>query len=146
MKFTKAQYDHMSRTFDNLIKEAVSSVCIAPPEFPTYEEYAGMINSGVAKLDIERLFPRGGKCPYHFKEMLEYFDFPGKDELEAKQLRAGEDAAAVNVKLRYYLNNLLNKYVVGMIEDVDILKELKRIEFLPKKALRKFIDSIKIPK
>jgi hypothetical protein len=146
MKFTKAQYDHMSAVFKLVTKTAVSKVCAEPPKPPTYEEYAGMINSGKAKLNLEKLFPKGGSCPYYFKEMLQYFDFPGQDELESKQLAAAKDAAAVNKKLHYHLSGLLNKYVVGMIEDVDIFKELERIEFLPKKTLRKFIDSIKMPK
>jgi hypothetical protein len=145
MKFTKAQYDHMSATFRWIIKAAVSTVCLPEPKAPTYEEYAGMINNGEAKINLERVF-QGGSCPYYFKEMLQYFDFPGQDELEAKKQIAAQYAATVNEKLWHYLSGLLDKFVVGMIEDGDILGELERIEHMPEPELRKFIDSLKMPK
>jgi hypothetical protein len=144
MKFTKTQYEHIKTLFSNLLENVEDAVGMKPPKEPTYEECAGMINDGTAKLNLERLFgSSGGSCPYRFRDALMYFDFPGADEREAKNIAAQEHNTAIRAKLSHYLQGMLDRYVVGAMSPDDLLAKVAELGEMPDEELAKFVNNLK---
>jgi hypothetical protein len=146
MKFTKAQYEHFKAVFKGIINDVVETAGLPVPPDPTYEEYAGMIANGSATLNLERLFSNGRSCPYHFREAMGFFDFPGGDELEGQQQAAHENNIVIQAKMKHYLNDLLTSYVVGLVSPEELLNDLRRIRSMNKTDLKAWVDSLKQPK
>jgi hypothetical protein len=146
MKFTKAQYDHFKAAFEGIISDVVETAGLPVPPDPTHEEYAGIIANGSATLNLERLFSDGRSCPYYFREAMQFFDFPGGDELEGQQQAAHENNSVIRAKMQHYLKDLLDSYVVGLCSAEELLNELRRIRSMRKRALLTWVNSLKQPK